>query len=167
MKKAKQGGSLSEQVWLQKIWSYGVLKCFCSVWSMGSRPLRWQNFLLLECRLITHDGFVHLLVELLSGDGSVCQRVDGINHEVRLGVVVLLQSITVAMGADGFHDNLCSRYLLLDVAFQNAGHTKWQFFFFSFRLMGTQHSSAAAPALARLLLDDGVETGADWLSLFL
>lgn len=60
------------------------------------------------------------LVELLSRYSSICQRVDSIDHEVRLGVVFLFHSITMAMGPDGFHDNLCSWYLLLDVAFQNA-----------------------------------------------
>lgn len=60
------------------------------------------------------------LVELLSQYSSLCQRVDGINHEVRLAVVLLLHPVTMAMGADGFHDNLCSWYLFLDVAFQNA-----------------------------------------------
>ena len=65
-----------------------------------------------------------LLVELLSGHGSVCQRVDGVDHEVRLGVVLLLHPVTVAMGPDGFHDNLCPRYLVLDVAFQNAEDSK-------------------------------------------
>lgn len=61
-----------------------------------------------------------LLVELLPGNGPICQRVDGVNHEVRLGVVLLLRSIGMAMGPDGFHDNLGSRNLLLDVALQNA-----------------------------------------------
>lgn len=63
---------------------------------------------------------VPILVELLSRYGSVCQRVDGINHEVRLGVVLLLQSIAMAMGPDCFHHHLCSWYLLLDVSLQNA-----------------------------------------------
>lgn len=65
-----------------------------------------------------------VLVQLLSRNSSICQRVDGINHEVRLGVVILLQSITMAMGSDCFHDNLCSWYLLLDVAFQNTDSKK-------------------------------------------
>lgn len=65
-----------------------------------------------------------LLVELLTRYSSVCQRVDSINHEVRLGVVFLLHSITIAMGTNGFNDNLCTRYLLLDVAFQNTEDEK-------------------------------------------
>lgn len=65
-----------------------------------------------------------VLVQLLSRHSSICQRVNGINHEVRLGVVILLKSIPMAMGPDCFHDNLCSWYLLLDVAFQNTDNKK-------------------------------------------
>lgn len=65
-----------------------------------------------------------LLVELLPGYSSVCQRVDGINHEVGLGVIFLLHSFTMAVGPNGFHYNLGSWYLFLDVALQNAGTEK-------------------------------------------
>lgn len=76
----------------------------------------WRAAILLFMDLLAK----FLLVELLSRYSSICQWVDSINHEVRLGVVLLLHSITIAMGSDGFHDNLCSRYLVLDVPFQNA-----------------------------------------------
>lgn len=61
-----------------------------------------------------------LLVELLTRYSSICQWVNGINHEVWLSVVFQLQFYTMAMGPDCFHDNLCSWYLLLDVMLQNA-----------------------------------------------
>lgn len=71
----------------------------------------------LSSLLVSRD--LSVLVQLLSRHSSICQGVDGINHEVRLGVVVLFKSFTMAMGPDCFHDNLCSWYLLLDVTFQN------------------------------------------------
>lgn len=65
-----------------------------------------------------------LLEELLSSDGSVCQWVDSINHEVGLGVIFKLHSITVAIGSDSFNDNFSSWDLILDVPLQYAGKKK-------------------------------------------
>ena len=61
-----------------------------------------------------------LLEELLAGDGSVGERVDGVHRKVRLSVVLLLEAFALATGPDGLHNHPGAGYLVLDIALQNA-----------------------------------------------
>lgn len=59
------------------------------------------------------------LKKFVPHDGSVGLRVDGVDHEVGLGVILLGISIPKPPCSDGFHHDRRPRNLVLDVAFQN------------------------------------------------
>lgn len=61
----------------------------------------------------------HSLKKLVPHDGSVGLRVDGVDHEVGLGVILLGVSIPKPPCPDGFHHHRCPWNLVLDVALQD------------------------------------------------
>ncbi len=67
-----------------------------------------------------------LLEELLSGDGSVGERVDGVHLQVWFAVVLEFITFSVPPRADRFHYHFSTRDLILHVALQNTGGKIWE-----------------------------------------
>ena len=59
------------------------------------------------------------LEELLARDGPVGQRVDGINHQVGLCVVLKLVPVSMTTRPDGLHDHLGAWDLVLNIALKD------------------------------------------------
>lgn len=103
------------------------LKCHINTIVRAHRTRLWlfPLFQMLEksSRLVVkgvRSGCVFgLLEELLSGDSSVGERVDGVHLQVWFGVVFKFITFSMPPWADRFYYHFSTRDLILHIAFQN------------------------------------------------
>lgn len=62
---------------------------------------------------------IYLLKKFVPHYSSICLRVNCIDHEVRLGIILFRIPIPKPSCTNGFHHDCCTRNLILDIAFQN------------------------------------------------